>query len=178
VGKATILSQLLKQVPGLALVKSLTSRSPRPDDGTLGKYVYVTPAEFESLVNQHQLLEWATVHGHYYGTLESAFEEAKRSGKDPILEIDVQGAMNLKALHPEAVLIFVAPPDQQALVDRLRSRSSESEEERLVRLKDAERELSQAKEFDHMVINDRLETAVEEIEAIIANERLKAETVS
>lgn len=177
VGKATILSRVLDQVPGLALVRSLTSRPPRPDDGTLGKYEYVTPTEFEALIEQDGFLEWAQVHGHYYGTPKSAFDEAANSGNDLLLEIDVQGAKNLKAIHPEVVLIFVAPPDYQALQKRLRSRSSENGPEIEVRLKDAIEELAQAKHFDYLVINDRLDIAIEAVKSIITAERLRTKAI-
>jgi guanylate kinase len=177
VGKATILSRVLERVPGLALVKSLTSRPERPDDGTLGKYRYVSQEEFQALIGQNAFLEWAEVHGHYYGTTRAAFEEAVNCGKDPILEIDVQGAKNIKAVHPETVLIFVAPPNFQALRQRLHTRSSEPEEEIQARLKDAKREMQEAGRFDYLVINDQLEAAVKGVESIIVAERLKTGTV-
>lgn len=177
VGKATVLKRVLEEVPGLALVKSLTSRAARRDDGTLNKYSHVTPAEFEVLIKEGAFLEWAEVHGHYYGTPKSGFEEAMTGGKDPILEIDVQGAKSLKALHPEAVLIFVAPPDFGTLRERLHSRSSEAEEEIQVRLRDAEREMAQAKDFDYLVINDDLEGAVNLVRDIILAERERGESV-
>ena len=177
VGKATILSRVLKEAPGLGLVKSLTSRPPRRDDGTLAKYTYVTPAEFESLIEEDAFFEWAEVHGHYYGTPKSAFAQPPDSGKDLLLEIDVQGARGLKAVRPDAVLIFIAPPNFQALRDRLRSRSSEPESEILTRLGDAKTELPQAKDFNYLVVNDRLDEAVEAVKSIISSERLKAERV-
>jgi guanylate kinase len=148
-------------------VVSRTTRPPRPGDGKGKSYEYVSRAEFERLRSSGGFLESAEVHGDLYGTPKEAVDEAIAAGRDVLLEIDPQGARQVKRLIPTAVTIFVDPPDWETLEARLRARGTEDEARTARRLESARRELAGAGDFDHRVINDRLEQAVEQVNRIL-----------
>ena len=151
-------------------VPSRTTRAPRPGDGTGKSYAYVDRGEFERLRAQGRFLESAEVHGELYGTPRDEVEALRKGGHDVLLEIDVQGARQVKAAVPEAVSIFVEPPSWEELVARLRRRGTEDEAKLQLRLETARRELAEAPWFDERVVNDDLEEAVEAVNRILGHE--------
>jgi guanylate kinase len=146
---------------------SRTTREPRPGDGIGKSYEHVSRDEFEALRSEGRLLESAEVHGALYGTPRDDVELLLSEGKDVLLEIDVQGANQVKELIPEAISIFLEPPTWEVLEERLRRRGTEGAEAMGRRLETARRELAEAPVFDHRVVNDDLETAVREVDRIL-----------
>jgi guanylate kinase len=167
VGKGTVVQALLARRPDLFFSVSVTTREPRPGEVDGVHYRFVAPADFDEMIRTGQLLEWAEVFGERYGTPADTVEGALREGRDVLLEVDVQGAAAVRARVPEAVLVFLQPPSEEELARRLRARGTEQGEELDRRLQEARREMAEAERFDHVVVNDRVEGAVEEVLAII-----------
>ena len=149
----------------------MTTRAPRPDERDGIDYRFVSGEEFDRLVAGGELLEWAPVVGHRSGTPARPVEEALAAGRDVVLEIDVQGARQVRERAPDAVLIFLAPPSMEELERRLRSRGTEDEARLALRLATARAEMAQRPWFDHVVVNDRLDQATAQVEAIIQASR-------
>ncbi len=150
---------------------SCTTRPPRPGERDGRDYRFVSDRAFDELVAAGALLEWAEVFGHRYGTPVEEVERARAAGRDVLLEIDVQGARQVKRRAPDAVLVFLVPPSREELERRLRERGTEDEATLARRLAEAERELAEAARFDHVVANDDLDRAADEVLAIIAAHR-------
>ncbi len=150
---------------------SCTTRPPRPGERDGRDYRFVSDRAFDELVAAGALLEWAEVFGHRYGTPVEEVERARAAGRDVLLEIDVQGARQVKRRAPDAVLVFLVPPSREELERRLRERGTEDEATLARRLAEAERELAEAARFDHVVVNDDLDRAADEVLAIIAAHR-------
>jgi guanylate kinase len=168
VGKGSVVERLLARDPdGLALSVSATTRDPRPNEVDGRDYLFVDSAYFHALAESGGLLEWADVFGNAYGTPAAEVEDQLDAGRDVILEIDVQGAQQVRERAPDALLIFLAPPSLADLDVRLRSRGTESEERMARRLEKAAWEIAQAGWFDHVVTNDALERATDQVAAII-----------
>jgi guanylate kinase len=164
VGKGTLVAELARRFPEVWVSVSATTRAPRPGEVDGVHYQFVDDAAFDRLVAEGGLLEWARVHGDTrYGTPRAPVEEAVARGRQVILEIDLQGARQVRASYPQARFVFIAPPDRQALLDRLRQRGTETPEQIARRLRTAEEELRCADEFDHVVVNDVLSQTVEEL---------------
>lgn len=174
-GKSTLVTQLRTLVEGLDFSISYTTRSPRGSEENGREYYFTTRDEFERMIAADDFLEWAEVFGNYYGTARSALRKAKDLGKDLLLDIDVQGAMQVMKKMPEAVSIFILPPSPQVLEMRLRNRSAAenmtSEEIIEKRLNGAKDELKQVFDYRYAVVNDVLERAVAEMRAIVLYER-------
>jgi len=166
VGKGTVWQEVLKLVPNIKVSVSATTRKPRSGDVEGVNYFFKSPEEFAEMIERGELLEWAVYNGNHYGTPIWAVEDMLASGTDVILEIDTQGALQVKAKMPEAILIFIAPPSFDALLERLKGRATESDEEIARRVAAAEAEMAVKGEYDHIVVNDDLQTAVREVEAI------------
>ncbi|MDD4363256.1 MAG: guanylate kinase [Atribacterota bacterium] len=173
VGKGTLREKLFKNVPNLNYSISLTTRRPRKNEEDGVDYFFVNEETFKEYIRENKFAEWALVHGDYKGTLLSTIEKNLQQGKDLVLEIDVQGAINLKEKFPEGVFIFIAPPSWEQLENRLRGRNTEKEEDLKKRLADAHKEMQQIKHYDYLVINNYLPEALKELEAIIISERCK-----
>ncbi|MBQ7951384.1 MAG: guanylate kinase [Clostridia bacterium] len=174
VGKGTIVKLACEKAKGnIHLSISATTRNPRPIDKEGVTYYFKTKEEFQSMIEHNEVLEWAEYVGNYYGTPRKPVEEALSKGVDVILEIEVQGAMQIKKNFPGAVLTFVAPPSREELENRLRGRGTETEEQILSRLKTAEGELSRMNEYDYIVVNDQIEQASEDLLTILRAEKLK-----
>ena len=173
VGKGSLVTSLLVRDPdGLARSISVTTRSPRVTEVNEVDYRFVSDEEFETMIADHDLLEWAEVFaGNRYGTPRVFVDEQRDAGRDVILEIDVQGAAQVKERVPDAVLILLEPPSMAALEGRLRGRATETDASIAERLEAAERELQQAAWFDHRVVNDDLDRAVGDVAAIIERSR-------
>jgi guanylate kinase len=174
VGKGSIVSALTETDPRLWLSTSVTTRPQRQGDVEGLSYDFVDQAEFDAMRERGDLLEWARVYGHFYGTPRRAVEEKLAEGFDVILEIDVNGAMQVKERMKEAVTIFVEPPDLAELERRLVERGTDTEDEIRRRLRVASDELAEKDRFDHVVMNDNLESAIAEIRSIIEETRRSA----
>ena len=159
VGKSTIVDRIVDELP-VRFSVSATTRSPRPGEVPGVDYHFVSPSVFDVMVESGEFLEWAEYNGHRYGTPRRPVLEALEQGTDILLEIEVQGARQVKAAYPEAVAIFIAPPSMESLEQRLRGRGDTSEEAVERRLAIARAELGAADEFDQVVVNDDLDAAV------------------
>ena len=173
-GKSTLCRKLLRRRRNMAFSISVTTRLPRPGEKDGKDYFFVTEAAFKAMRRRGELAEWANVHGHvFYGTPRAFLEERLAGGKDVLLDIDVQGALQVRRRFPEAVLIFISTPTFAELERRLRSRSSETEAQVRRRLADARRELKFRRFYDYNVVNDRIPQALKRLEAILDIESRK-----
>ena len=170
-GKTSLAHALVDRNEDIVFSVSATTRPPRSYETDGVDYEFVDAAEFQRMVAADELVEWAEVHGHCYGTPARGIDAALARGQLVVLDIDVQGARQIRRRFPEAVLIFIVPPSGGELVRRLRGRKSEGEPERLRRLRNARAELHAAGEFDYVVVNDELERAVGALQAIVDAER-------
>lgn len=169
VGKGTVLKGFLGKNPTFSMSISYTTRDKRAGEVEGVNYFYVSKDEFKQSVQNNEFLEWAEFSDNFYGTKRAFVEKSLTAGKDLILEIDTQGAMQLKEKMPDAVLIFIAPPSFEDLEFRLRNRNTESEEAIAKRLEFVKLEIENSKYFDYVIVNDEVEFAVEELEKIIKN---------
>ncbi len=164
VGKGTLASYIVSNFEGFVLSVSATTRSPREGEVDGVSYVFLDDEEFKARTDSGQMLEWATVHGkHSYGTPRGPVEQGLAEGFNVILEIDVQGAFQVKQSFPEALLVFVKPPSFEELRARLDKRGTESEEDKRIRLETAKTELDQATQFDYAVVNDDVARCAQEV---------------
>jgi guanylate kinase len=174
-GKSTLVSELRKQVSGVDFSISWTTRLPRGSEQNGREYYFTSRAEFERMLDAGLFLEHAEVFGNYYGTARQSLEEARRAGHDLLLDIDVQGAAQVRRAMPEAVGIFVLPPNPKELRTRLRNRSRAeglvNEAELYKRLSEASREIENYREYGYILVNDSLGRAVAQLEAIVLAER-------
>jgi guanylate kinase len=171
VGKGTVVRRVLELVPGLYLSVSATTRAPRPSERDGVDYHFVSEAEFDRMIRDGELLEWADIFGHRSGTPAGPVREVVGGGGGVLLELDVEGARQVREAEPGAVLILLEPPTLGELERRLRSRGTEDEADLRTRLDKAEWELEQRSWFDHVVTNDDLERAAGEVAAIIDGPR-------
>jgi guanylate kinase len=167
VGKGTLIRGLRERIPALELSVSATTRAPRPGERDGVDYVFLSEDEFERRVRAGEFVEHARYSGNRYGTLRSELERRMADGRPVVLEIEVQGARQVRETMPEAVQVFIAPPAESALRARLVTRGTDSPEAVAARLTTARRELEAQDEFAHVVVNDRLEDAIAELEAIV-----------
>ena len=167
VGKGTLIRGLLERVPGLELSVSATTREPRPGERDGSHYHFLSAEEFERRAQDGEFVEHATYSGSRYGTLRSELEERVREGAPVVLEIELQGARQVREAMPDALAVFIAPPSQEALRARLVGRGTDAPEQIEQRLRTAERELEAQTEFAHVVVNDRLEQATHELARIV-----------
>jgi guanylate kinase len=170
VGKGTLIKELLKEVPNLELSISATTRSPREGEVNGRDYHFLTPEEFERRKEEDDFLEFATYSGNRYGTLRSEVERRLAAGHSVVLEIEVQGAQQVRAAELDSVQIFIAPPDPAVLRERLTGRGTDSQEAIDERLKVAEQELAAQGDFNYCVVNDEVSRAVTELVTVIRRE--------
>ena len=175
-GKSTITRDLLTKVPGLVFSVSHTTRKPRPGEQDGVDYHFVDREAFVALRDRQPsgFLEWAEVHGEFYGTSVHEVKNRLRQGQDILLDIDVQGARQILDANPEAVSIFLCPPSVDVLRARLQQRASETSENFVIRLRNAHKELRHAPNYRYIIVNDVLEEAIDAFRCIITAERLKA----
>ncbi len=166
-GKTTIVKELVQRHDNFIISVSVTTRDMRPGETNGLDYFFVSRREFEKLIKEGMLLEYEEVHGEYYGTLKSVVDENVADNKVVLFDIDVNGAKAIKEQYPHALLFFIKPPNLEILRERLQKRRRESEEEIQKRLKRITFEYEQAESFDHIIINDNLNKAIEEIESIV-----------
>jgi len=172
-GKTTLCREARLRLPDLTYSVSYTTRAPRPSEIEGTDFVFVTEAKFRSLQERGEFAEWATVHGNLYGTRATVLEEALREGRDVLLDIDTQGAAQLRARYPEAVLVFIVAPSLAELDQRLRERRSDAETEIARRLARARDEVKLWRRYDYLVVNRDLKEAAEHLTAIITAERCR-----
>ncbi|GBF81758.1 guanylate kinase [Aphanothece sacrum] len=172
VGKGTLVRALLARHDHLYLSISTTTRSPRFGEIDGQDYYFVTRAEFEKMIQQEQLLEWAEYAGNYYGTPRAKVEEKINQGSTVILEIEVVGANSIKQTFPDALRIFILPPSVEELERRLRGRGNDAEAAIIRRLERAKEELNASQDFDKTVVNDNLEKALQELEIAIFSDNI------
>lgn len=164
VGKGTVVRELLKQSDNIVLSVSATTREPRPGEVNGVDYFFLSHEDFDQMIAKGQMLEYAIVHGtNKYGTPREPVEAALAAGKEVVLEIDIQGARQVKRAMPEALLIFIAPPSWDELVRRLSLRGTETEDEQARRLETARQELASADEFDAVIINEDIAKCAREV---------------
>ena len=169
VGKSTLLGRALKDYPILCDIITYTTRNPREGEVEGDPYHFVTEAKFRDLMKDNFFIETAFVHGLLYGTPRDQFEKAHRDGKVVIMDIDVQGAKKLLQIYPEAFTVFIVPPTMDALRQRFMKRGVTNEGDLEKRLVSAQKEMAQAKDFDHTITNDVFDTAYADLRKVIEN---------
>jgi guanylate kinase len=174
VGKTTLAQRLVASSNRFVFSISATTRAPRPREREGVEYFFVSDGDFEAMIDAGELAEWATVHGHLYGTPRVALEAAASKGEHVVLDIDVQGARQIKDSVPDARLIFILPPTVDVLMERLKGRGTEVAREVEQRLRSALHELQAASEFHHWVVNDDLDQCLQEIEQIVMGKEADA----
>lgn len=176
-GKTTICERLLKSLPNLKMSISHTTRKPRISERDGVDYYFIDKTKFKEMINNNDFIEWAEVYGNFYGTSKNIINELLNSGNDILLDIDTQGAKNIKKIYPESVLILILPPSIEELKRRLSKRKEKFNiiKSRLDRVAD---EIIQYELYDYLVINDNLEKALNEIMCIIFAEKLKINRIS
>ena len=172
-GKTTLVKRALETIPNIRFSVSATTRSPRKGEVNGVDYQFLSLDAFEALRSKGEFIEYAQVYKNFYGTLRVPVEEALKSGESILLEIDQQGAAQIKEKMPEAISIFILPPDMDSLEDRLRNRGTDSEEIIQRRLQEAQGQLDHCGSFDYMIINDRLESGCDQFMSILIAELLK-----
>ncbi len=173
VGKNTVIDNLFNRKPDLRYSVSATTRAPRPNEIDGQHYFFLTETEFQNQIDAGDFLEWARVYGHYYGTPKQYVEQLLASGHDVILDIEVQGAVQIKRSLPEAVLIFLAPPSLTELKKRLTGRNTEQEMELSKRLQYIETEFQSTPQYDYLILNQEICLTCEQIECIIQAEKCR-----
>lgn len=177
-GKGTICNELLKQVDTLNLSISMTTRSPRGNEVDGKDYYFVTKEQFEEDIAKGNFLEYAKVYNdNYYGTPKNKVEEILSSGRDIILEIDIQGALEVKEKMKEGIFIFIMPPSMRELKDRLVKRNTESKDKIIERFKNAYKEINEVTKYNYIVINDEVQNAVDKVKAIILAEKCRVDRI-
>ncbi len=174
-GKDTILEQVLARCENVAYSVSATTRAPRPGEVDGVHYHFRTREQFEQMIADNAVLEYTEYCGNYYGTPKKAVEDMLAEGKDVVLKIEIEGAMNIRKLFPECCLVFILPPSMQELERRLRKRGTEDEETILRRTAQARNEIEAASGYDCFVVNDELEVAVDDLIAVIRAEKCRSE---
>jgi guanylate kinase len=171
-GKSTLVNKVREIVPGLKFSISYTTRAPRAGEQNGREYFFVSPAEFEEMIRKDEFLEHAKFDSNYYGTARRFLALADQEGKDLLLDIDVQGAAQIKGRIADAVSIFIMPPNRRELEKRLRTRSLDTKEVIQRRLVTASREIENYDKYDYILINDRLEESIDALKSILLAERL------
>jgi guanylate kinase len=176
-GKSSLIQLLLAQNTNLCFSISHTTRPPRTGEIDGVEYFFISEEQFHEMIRKDELLEWAQVHGYYYGTSRGMPEKAQTLGKDLILDIDVQGATRVKEILPEAISIFVLPPSYDVLYQRLVQRKKDTEQQIAKRMENARQEIALCHQYDYIVINTDLQTAFEDLNCILQSQRCRRENM-
>jgi guanylate kinase len=170
-GKTTIIDIVRKNVEGIGYSVSHTTRKPRRGEVHGVHYYFIARKEFEKMIEAHEFVEWAIVYGQLYGTSISGVESTLSSGKDLLLDLDIQGAQEIRKQFPEATLIFILPPSLDILRERLQKRSAQEDTNIALRMEKTEEEIKRCSDYDFLIVNDDLNQAAREVEAIIIAQR-------
>lgn len=170
-GKDTILNELFKKTDAAGYAVSATTRAPREGEENGVHYHFLSREEFMEKISQNEVLEYTEYCGNYYGTLKKSVDDLLSKGKDAVLKIEIEGAMNIRKQFPEACLVFILPPSWEVLETRLRNRGTETPEKIAERIKQAQTELSYAENYDYLIVNDALETAVDDLLSVFRAEK-------
>ncbi|MDI3535457.1 MAG: guanylate kinase [Thermosediminibacterales bacterium] len=173
-GKGTLCERLLKKNHSIYKSVSMTTRQPRKGEIDGESYYFITEEEFKNKIKNGEFLEWAKVYGNYYGSPRAKVLEKLRQGMDVLLEIDIQGAIQVKKSFSDGVFIFILPPSFEELSERIKKRATEDEKTIYLRLKSAYEEIKHALEYDYIIVNDDIQDAVDKLEAIIKAEKCRA----
>lgn len=174
-GKDTILNEVFKHTDSVGYAVSATTRAPRDGEIDGVHYCFLTREQFEQKISEDEILEYTEYCGNYYGTLRKSVQGLISQGKDAILKIEVEGAMNIRNKFPQACLVFILPPSLEILERRLRNRGTETEDKIRERIAQARTEIDFAQNYDYIIINDKLETAVSDLECVLRAEKLRRE---
>lgn len=166
-GKTTILKQVIKDYPNIVFSVSATTRNKRNNEIDGSEYFFLTEEEFKRRIENDEFIEWEKFYDYYYGTLKSFVNESIKKGKSVLLEVDVKGALNIKKIYPDSILVFIEPPSFEELESRLKNRKTETEEDLKKRIERAKMELSLKDKFDYFVVNNQLDTAISKVKKII-----------
>lgn len=176
-GKDTICQKLIKENSNIWMSVSMTTRKPRPLEKDGVDYFFVSSEEFENKINDNTFLEYASYNDNYYGTPKDKVEEKLNEGKDVILVIDINGAINIKKIIPSALFIFIMPPDMETLKNRLIGRKTESKDKVVQRFITAYNEVNNYKKYNYVVVNDKIEDAVNKVKSIIQSEKCRVDRI-
>ena len=176
-GKDTICQKLIKENSNIWMSVSMTTRKPRPLEKDGVDYFFVSSEEFENKINDNTFLEYASYNDNYYGTPKDKVEEKLNEGKDVILVIDINGAVNIKKIIPSALFIFIMPPDMETLKNRLIGRKTESKDKIVKRFITAYNEVNNYKKYNYVVVNDKVEDAVNKVKSIIQSEKCRVDRI-
>ena len=176
-GKDTICHKLIKENSNIWMSVSMTTRKPRPLEKEGVDYFFVSSEEFENKINDNTFLEYASYTDNYYGTPKDKVEEKLNEGKDVILVIDINGAINIKKIIPSALFIFIMPPDMETLKNRLIGRKTESKDKVVQRFITAYNEVNNYKKYNYVVVNDKVEDAVNKVKSIIQSEKCRVDRI-
>lgn len=176
-GKDTICQKLIKENSNIWMSVSMTTRKPRPLEKDGIDYFFVSSEEFENKINDNTFLEYASYNDNYYGTPKDKVEEKLNEGKDVILVIDINGAINIKKIIPSALFIFIMPPDMETLKNRLIGRKTESKDKVVKRFITAYNEVNNYKKYNYVVVNDKVEDAVNKVKSIIQSEKCRVDRI-
>ncbi len=176
-GKDTICQKLIKENSNIWMSVSMTTRKPRPLEKDGVDYFFVSSEEFENKINDNTFLEYASYNDNYYGTPKDKVEEKLNEGKDVILVIDINGAINIKKIIPSALFIFIMPPDMETLKNRLIGRKTESKDKVVQRFITAYNEVNNYKKYNYVVVNDKVENAVNKVKSIIQSEKCRVDRI-
>lgn len=174
-GKDTILNEVFKRNDSVGYAVSATTRAPREGEIDGVHYCFLTREQFEQKISEDEMLEYTEYCGNYYGTLRKSVQGLISQGKDAVLKIEVEGAMNIRKKFPQACLVFILPPSLEILERRLRNRGTETEEKIRERIAQARTEIDFARNYDYIIINDELEMAVSDLECVLRAEKLRKE---
>jgi guanylate kinase len=172
-GKSSLISRVLKRDAGLTLATSHTSRPPRKGERNGREYHFVSHADFLTMRGRGQFVEWVRLHGNLYGTSRKELDSLLKEGRDILLDVDIRGAASVTDIYPDAVSVFILPPSLEVLEERLRQRGSEEEEQVQTRLRAAKREVKAARRYRYCIVNESLDKAAAELEAVVVAERLR-----
>lgn len=176
-GKDTICQKLIKENSNIWMSVSMTTRKPRPLEKDGVDYFFVSSEEFKNKINDNTFLEYASYNDNYYGTPKDKVEEKLNEGKDVILVIDINGAINIKKIIPSALFIFIMPPDMETLKNRLIGRKTESKDKVVQRFITAYNEVNNYKKYNYVVVNDKVEDAVNKVKSIIQSEKCRVDRI-
>jgi len=172
-GKTTLCKRLLQSLPFLTYSVSFTTRQPRKNEIEGIDYYFVSTEEFKKMIERKKFVEWTEVHREFYGTSSTFLNKITEGGKDAILEVDVEGGINIKKHYPQATLIFILPPSWEELEKRLKTRGTETDEKIRKRMERAKKEVEYAGYYDYLVINDNINNTLQDLLAIIRAERCR-----